>query len=316
LGYQGVGPAMINASPSALAGGVWYGLANCINSAHATYLWGQCLYSTPDLTRPWSYVGAAVNPGTPTNTNLSYYILHATQLAAGCTYSSTFYAYCWLVGGETSSALSTGAISLLFTNSLASFPFGYSTSPVISGTTLSVLNFQYGAQTDPTLPSCMISTGIYYCYSSVADNGGNDSILYTISADADMASNSWTAFDYALRPNLSTDWDNGYHKLDNHVFLNKHGFYEYFYTAFNGANQYIGYAVSNSPYGPWWKQNACSTASNNPGCVIPKSSPWYGGTAFVGDVWVTERNGLFMLNENYDNGSSLSQAVVGFMPDY
>jgi len=130
----------------------------------------------------------------------------------------------------------------------------------------------------------MISGGIYYCYSAVADNGGNDSVLYTISASADMASSSWAAFDYALRPNLSTDWDSGYHKLDNHVFLNKHGFYEYFYTAFNGATQYIGYAVSNSPYGPWWKQNACATASNNPGCVIPKSSPWYGGTAFVGDV--------------------------------
>jgi len=256
--------------------------------------------------------------------SVAAYQLHAAPLPAGCTYSSTFYKYCWLVSGQATGALTSGTISLMYTNSLTTFPFNFSASSVINNTTLTSLNNQYAFQTDPGLASCVLVAGYYECVSSVGDNAGKNTVLYTISASADMASINFVAFDYAIRPTYSANWDTGYNRIDSHLYFNKHGFYEYFYTAFNGSAQYIGYAVApqitvlNGLLGPglWYRQNACAVASNNPGCVIPKSSAFYQGLTFVGESSIFEQNGLLLFESNADDGGNNSQASLGIMPDY
>ena len=94
---------------------------------------------------------------------------------------------------------------------------------------------------------------------------------------------------------------------------NSCGFYEYYYTIFSnagvpqsaGKTQSIGYAVSNSPLGPWWKFT---------GPIIPGTSNLYQGAPDLGDSAPMIVNGTYTWLGNFD-GAGVSSAVAATMPD-
>jgi hypothetical protein len=127
-------------------------------------------------------------------------------------------------------------------------------------------------------------------------------MIYTTPASGPNAGTVITFQTIGLQPLASgVDWDFGANYQDNDPFFNKCGFYEYFYTAEGnnvagtGKGQVIGYAVSNSPFGPWWKYT---------GPIIPPTSPMYFGQTYIGNSAVNVANGRFIWSGNTSNGTT------------
>jgi hypothetical protein len=116
----------------------------------------------------------------------------------------------------------------------------------------------------------------------------------------------------ALYGPTSVDWDTGASAIDPLVIRNKCGFYEMFYTAFKGAGfgggktQAVGYAISDSPSGPFFRYSAP---------IIPITSSMYFGKTAIGDAAPLVINGRFIWLGNYDDGTTQSRAVAAVMQD-
>ena len=99
------------------------------------------------------------------------------------------------------------------------------------------------------------------------------------------------------------------------IVKNNCGYYELFYTAFNGSgftgggsvHQAVGYAVGLTPTGPFWRTTSTP--------FIPFSSPMYSGTIYIGDSSVTIINQQFIWTGNYYDGTAQSRAVAATMQD-
>ena len=337
-GCGGVG-ATINTGASSLIGGTFYALANCSKSvSHGTgtgLQWSQCLMTANALNGVWSYTpnanGSTVTPALTAGAVswASSYVLHAAFLDHGCKYNGSSYTYCWLVSGSSSASAVTGEeIGLMYTNSLSSLPFSYSTLPVIGDASLipgmNSVWTAVGGFTYPSLPACTYVSGSYYCESSVNNNSSKYQVTYqafTPTTDLYNASCPATAcninvYDVSLRPGIVGDWDytacgGAPSFLDPFSLYNPNGYWEHWNTALCGSLQYIDYSVSQTFYSVRYKYNGSLF-----GGVIPYGSAYYGGSSYIGDTWAAIVGDEFIMGGNFDNGANQSQGYTGTMRNY
>jgi hypothetical protein len=173
----------------------------------------------------------------------------------------------------------------------------------------------YSVLNEPSLPSVITDGTLDYVYASVGNNGGLNTTLYTAPAGVGIPTTFWST---ALQNASTADWDYGngsdIHPIDSKVVRDRCGIYNMWYTAyksdgnFPGTSVYqeIGYAVSNSPYGSWWKYT---------GPFIPATSSLYGGISAIGDTAFMSIGGRLVFLFNFDNGTNLSSVVAATMPD-
>ena len=248
-----------------------------------------------------------------------FYELHAAWLPYGCNISGTAYPFCILY----SAALNTtgeAAVYLAYSNTVdgAYTVYGGSSTP----TAIIAHTGQSGAPGigNPYLVSVVNYggvNGVNYIYTafnnSTPATAGLYTNVWTTPATGTGAGTSITFHNTALPLQVSgVDWDYGAQYLDNYVVTNGCGVYAYFYTAYvanvagTSVSQVIGYAVSNSLEGPWWKWSSY---------IIPASSSLYNSTLFLGDSAVMLLNGRFIWLGNFDNGTNTSSAVAAVMQD-
>lgn len=274
------------------SGSTFYSLNNCtVTGGTRNTAWSQCLYTgTGPLN--WTDFGAS-NPVIPLAGSGwdAQYMLHAAMIP--CSVSGA--TYCAYVSAQNSTPHSS--IGLFTSTNLTTWT-AYVSNPVIPAT---------GGPTGTnysSLPAILNCGGTFYLYSSINDNSGNYTIFWTSTNGT-----TWTFGGTALNPVVTGDWDASIpHPLDTFVLKNSHGFYEMTYTAFDGATvQEIGYAVSNSCAGPWWKYQAAPI-------LTPASSGFPG--YFVGDSVTYQDGTKFYLLFNNDNGTNTSAGQAMTMTDH
>lgn len=257
----------------------------------------------------------------------SFWQLHPAWLPYGCTISGTSHQFCLLYGAETATTNSY-ATYLAWSDTIDGVytPVGC-TGPgtCAAPTPMTPITNTFGsglptggflaAQNLPAVVNVGGPSGINYIFTGIGNAGSASTYYFTSPAIPTGAPFTWTGG--SLLPAIAgVDWDGvgttSY--LDPSVMINKCGFYEMFYTAFNAAGllgtakqQAIGYAVSNSPNGPWWKYDG--------GPIVPVTSSMYFGTNFIGDSSPIVVNGRFIWLGNYDNGTSQSRTVAAVMQD-
>jgi hypothetical protein len=292
--------------------------------ASATYALGSC--TTWPTGTTWTTGGSLAagsgvsftfsqtkGTGTP-----SYFQLHPAWLPNGCTISSAFHPFCVYYGGE--STTSTFQTNLAWSNTINGVytPAGCTGPGVCSTPTPVIPVLPTGpvptgadAPSDQNLPTVINvggPTGTDYIFT--AGFTGNKPLLHLWTSPSNPTGTQppWT--NIVIAP-LTGEWNAGAGLADPMIYKNKCGNYELFYTAYNpgvfgGKNQAIGYAVSNSPSGPWWKETAA---------IIPYTSPMYFSAPNIGDTAIHSINGRFIWLGNYDNATSASNAVAATMQD-
>ena len=262
--------------------------------------------------------GKAANP-TP-----SWFQLHPAFLPYGCSDGTTAHSFCVLYSAFNSSGNDNIFMAWSDTIDGVYTPLGCAGPGVCStATPVTYVNLPTGNQLQglPSIINVGGATGTNYIY--VIEGGNNDGpqndIFSTPASSSTTTSGNTLTYIGIDGLNFGTarhpDWDyaggsSGF--VDPYVYLNHCGFYERFYTSYNGSgnapfttvHQIIGYAVSNSPTGPWWKFD---------NYIIPPRSPMYYGAIYLGDSAVIELNGQFIWTGNYDNGSTVSRAVAATM---
>lgn len=306
--------------------------------ASATYVSGVCPFGTwPAAQSAWggtvafsggisSGTGAVFAFGSLAGTgSAAQWQIHPAWLPYGCNVSGTPHQFCVLYSArDTSNAINSAKIYLGYSDTIDGVytPVGC-TPPGVCATPTSVI---------PTFPNTPTSVGsnslvtvvnvggingTNYLYSSnVAENGLTTNVWKTAANPATAGAGTTITWQGIALPTKVTgvDWDFGTAYQDNNVTLNKCGFYEYFYTiegtsvVGTSKGQVIGYAVSNSPFGPWWKY---------PAVVHNVGSSLFGGAAgVIGDTAVTSINGRFLWLGNFYNPSNqTSAAMAAVMPD-
>jgi hypothetical protein len=251
----------------------------------------------------------------------SFWQLHPAWLPYGCTISSTFHPFCTLYGAE---ALTGGTFATFMgwsdTINGVYTPVGCTgpgvcsaPTPVISA--VPAVNVPVGSQTfNANLPSVVNvggPTGTNYIFTAAL--AGGNTFLNVWSTPAIPTGTPLAFVGTSLFPATSVDWDTGSTALDPVIVRNKCGFYEMFYTAFKSAGfsggskqQVIGYAISDSPAGPFFRYSAP---------IVPVSSSMYFSTNFIGDSAPLVINGRLIWLGNFDNGTTTSRAVAAVMQD-
>lgn len=254
---------------------------------------------------------------------ISYWQLHPAWLPYGCNVSGTAYSFCVLLSGR-EPGTSTPQVYLAYSTTVDGVYTVYgcpsgtcaAPTPVIPATNPPGAPGGVTSNELVTVVNIGGSTGTNYIFTNnLAEAANNSTMEWSTPANSRTsgAGTTITWLDTALPVTVSgVDWDYNANYEDSQVFLNSCGFYEYFYTAFaaniggSGISQVIGYAVSNSLSGPWWKFT---------GQIIPSNSSMYGGTGFIGDSSILDIGGNFIWLGNFDNGTNLSRAVAATMPD-
>jgi hypothetical protein len=289
--------------------------------ATASFVSGSCAFTSWPTTSNWT-TGGGLSAGTGAtftwasiygSTNDRNFRLHPTFVPYGCTVSSVLYPYCIYWASEVGSAYNAWmAYSATIDGNYTIY--GCGPPPATSCATPTVLPtsaINYPQQ--PTAINVGGAGGVNYTYFSTSaansyywNSPAGDGITFIFGGQAYQGS-------LGSSGSYTGDWDAGLGPYDNMVVLNKCGFYEYYYTSYNGTNwqgtrakQIIWLLVSNSPAGPWWKM---------PGPVFQPTSTLYEGTPFLGDSQPIFINGRFLWIGNYDDGTHLSWAVGASMTD-
>lgn len=317
-GSNCLSPLVLNVTTS--AGGVING---------ATYASGACTTFPIAGQTTWTPSGIGAGTGAAfsfasvkgsggTNAPV-WWELHAAWLPFGCNEAGTAHAFCIVFGAFSDTGGTNGRLYMAFADTidgvytLHGCVSGVCATPtIISVTIAGVTNAQ---QTMPAVVNVGGATGTNYIYTHNNDQAATYTNAWTTSANSATAGagTSLSLVNTAIQPALSTDWDVGTTKQDSQVIFNECGFYEYWYTATNqvsgippsGKAQIIGYEVSNSPAGPWWKMNAP---------FISPSSPLYNGTQDIGDASANVLNNMFIFLSNADGGVNPSTANGASMP--
>jgi hypothetical protein len=253
----------------------------------------------------------------------SHWQLHPGWLPYGCNISGTPHQFCVVYSAQ--NPANQGSLFLAWSDTIdgvytmAGCTTGTCAAPTPVLPVTGLPGVPSGSFTQNTLAGVVNVGGINgtnYIFTSNQAESGPWTNVWTTAANPNTtgAGTSLTWLNSALQTKVSgVDWDFGSAYMDNQVILNKCGFYEYFYTAYaaagvgsTGKQQAIGYAVSNSPNGPWWKYN---------GPIIPGTSPMYFRVPYLGDSSPIVINGRFIWLGNYDDGLTVSKAVAAVMQD-
>jgi hypothetical protein len=318
--WRSAGVSTPRAGPNSLVGSTYYGLMASTDSVGGNDWFGFGLMQGANPLN-WAEATGVPNPvilapgadnvahTAGTGTYLKSYLLHPEYAPSGCMVSGVFYRYCVYFSGNSAAAGGgNAAIFLAYSNTITGPYTLYSVAGVVTPV---IGSAAFASAGTPSLPSIVQdNTGKYVLYTSVHGNGGNYTMMFNSSA-ADGV--TWTTAGLAILPPISGDWDfsNFYGYIDSFVIKNRCGFYEYFYTVeksatTNGVYQQIGYAVSASPYGPWYKYSAPVFA---PGSTI------YDGTAYLGDTSVIFADGLLYWLGDTSNGTTAAHGVAATMSD-
>jgi hypothetical protein len=260
-------------------------------------------------------------------TNASvWFQLHPQWLPYGCNVSGTAYPFCIVYTGNSTAAGNSQDIYLAYSSTIDGVytPYGCTAGGGVCAVQTPISPSGYTNQYAVSVVNVGGINGLNYIYSMNAGQTSVFSNVFTTPANPNTATggsttagNTLTFVNTGLQTNLSTDWDttspgNNY-KQDNHVYRNRCGFYEYFYTATNtsstlpgGLHQNIAYLISNNPNGPWWKYS---------GSIIPPRSPLINGTNNIGDASVTSIGGRYLFWSNSDAGINPSKATIAVMQD-
>ena len=258
-------------------------------------------------------------------TNASvWFQLHPQWLPYGCNVSGTSYPFCIIYTGNSTSGGTTQEIYLAYSATINGVytPYGCTAGGGVCAVQTPITPSGFSNQYAASVVNVGGINGTNYIYSMIDGQTSISSNVFTTPANPGTAGAGTTLtpdnFSFAgLQTNLSTDWDHSAsgadYKQDNHVYHNRCGFYEYFYTATNtlsalpgGLHQLTAYLVSNSPTGPWWKYNAP---------IIPTTSTLINGTNNIGDPNVTSINGRYIFWSNSDAGVNPSKATTAMMQD-
>jgi hypothetical protein len=251
-----------------------------------------------------------------------WFQLHPQWLPYGCNVSGTAYPFCIVYTGNSTSAGNSQDIYLAYSSTIDGVytPYGCTAGGGVCAVQTPISPSGYTNQYAAAVVNVGGLKGLNYIYTMNAGQTSTYSNVFTTPANPNTnttAGNILTFVNTGLQPNLATDWDtastgNNY-KQDNHVYHNRCGFYEYFYTATNtvgalpgGLHQNIAYLVSNNPNGPWWKYNAS---------IIPPTSPLINGTNNIGDANVASIGGRYLFWSNSDAGVNPSKATIAIMQD-
>ena len=326
-----------------VGGGKFYAFANATDTNNHNHWCGLPLYAGNPYN--WTQISAASAPpiiapgsncpaGTVGTGNIKQYMLHPFLLQNGCTVSSVFYPYCAYFSA-TSDATPAGnpttfGVYMAYASAIEGPYTVYGGGTQMLPSVMIQTNF---AANKPNTIGTIAVGGTQYLYTNRLGNSSNFSSTFTSTDGV-----NWTFFGTALNPIQSTDWDGSgsgnsttYGEIDIAVTANKCGFYEYYFseestTGRNGATggtgqkQQIGYAISDSPLGPWFKFNgpngttAKSADGITHGDIALPTSLW-NGAPYLGDSAVLSLNGVFIWTGNYDNGSNQSRGVTAMMPD-
>ena len=298
----------------------------------ATYASGSCA-SFPSGSSGWTPGGGlsagsaaafsfASTIGTGGTNAAAWFQLHPQWLPYGCNVSSTVYPFCIIYTGNSAAGGNTQKIYLAYSSTIDGVytPYGCTAGGGVCAVQTPISPSGYTNQYAAAVVNVGGLNGINYIYTMNAGQTSTFSNVFTTPANPNTnttAGNTLTFVNTGLQPNLATDWDtastgNNY-KQDNHVYHNRCGFYEYFYTATSttGAlpgslHQNIAYLVSNNPNGPWWKYNAS---------IIPPTSPLINGTNNIGDANVSSIGGRYLFWSNSDAGINPSKATIAIMQD-
>ena len=307
--------------------------------ATATYVSGICTHALwPTTQTTWS-PGGGLSAGTGaeltyvsvrgTGTNSSFYQLNPSFLPYGCTISSVHHQFC-VEFGTSNPAQSLLQTYLAWSDTVDGVytPVGCtgpgtcaSPTPVIAGactTTTCPTVTPTGTIANQNLPSIINvggPTGTNYTYTSAGVVGNTQMQIWATAAIPTGAAFTWAQT--AVPAPITGTWDATASATyaNPMVLRNSCGFYELYWTAvsltpgFGGSpnkEQVVGYAVSNSPLGPWWKYSAP---------IIPVNSPLFNGIIFIGDTSPIVINGRYIWLGNFDNGTNLSEAMGAAMQD-
>jgi hypothetical protein len=297
-----------------------------------TYVSGSCSTFPGGGNRGWT-PGGGLSAGTGATFTFAsvigtggtlasvWFQLHPQWLPYGCNVSGTAYPFCIVYTGNSTSAGNSQDIYLAYSSTIDGVytPYGCPAGGGVCAVQTPISPSRYTNQYAVSVVNVGGINGLNYIYSMNAGQSSTFSNVFTTPANPNTtttAGNTLTFVNTGLQPNLSTDWDTSTgsnFKQDNHVYRNKCGFYEYFYTATSntstlpgGLHQNIAYLVSNSPNGPWWKYNAS---------IIPPTSPLINGTNNIGDASVTSINGTYLFWSNSDAGVNPSKATTAIMQD-
>lgn len=251
----------------------------------------------------WSYTGVGSGSGasftfaqvigTEAAPGPAKYILHPHFLPYGCSDGTNPHNFCVIYSG--SDTAGTGHLYLAWSDTIDGV---YNTVPCTTGTgscstaaPVTIQNLPVAGYSSPGVPTVVNvggSTGTNYIYTYVGGNAlaGLHYAIYTTSADKTNTASGNTLFfqhDMGFTITTAVDWYApvaGTSLLDEGIFLNHCGFYEFYFTFentsvpnppwFAGApsnTQLVGEAVSASPLGPWFQypHPAITTNSGDPG---------------------------------------------------
>lgn len=321
--YQagGVSNPMVNAP--LYSGGYYWGFANATDTynhgdwlSFALYKSTDLIHWTEDTTNaPYMQAYGSNFTGTQGTGTISHYQLHPAWLPYGCNIGGTAHDFCVLFGADNNSSVAP-QVYLAWSDTIDGVYtlYGCTSGPCAAPTPV-VASPYLGSLTGNMLPAVVNVGGINgtnYIYWGPGGNVATYSLVASTPANpATTGAGTALTFD-GVGIVRGPGWDASAYTIDNQVIANGCGFYEYFYTAYQtniggtGIDQVIGYEVSNSPTGPWWKYSTY---------VIPGTSSLYGGTSSIGDSAPMSLNGTLTWLGNFDNATNTSSAVAATMTD-
>jgi hypothetical protein len=299
----GVSGPYVNATSN--IAGTLFATTNCTPSGvNRNTFPNQCLYSAA-ANNLQSWALNATNPAftaTPAAWD-DQYLAHSTWAPPSTCSLAT---WCVYYSATDSTGPDTGAWGIgVATSSDAVHFTKYAGNP---------LTFSAPSVPRPGLPWLMKDGSTLYMYTTRDGNNSTSLVVWTSPVGDGV---NWTFAGISLFPPISGDWDNSCPgggtvagEIDPFVFKNSHGFYEMAYTQFcrTPLSQRIGYAISNSPLGPWWKYDAAPIVTNN--------STAYPGTDIPGDSVFMQDGITFSYIFNDDNGFNSALGLLSTMPDH
>lgn len=284
-------------SPANKIGTDLYALANCTVSGANRGKWpNHCVYKAP-VSNPLAWADqSGSNPAITTTPGGwdDHFSLHAA-ISNSCSVDT----YCAYYGAHDAS--NNLSIGMAHSSNLLTY--------TKYGTTSLINNSMAGLPTglnNFSVPTWYKIGAVSHIIAAYSGDAGGLSLSNFTSPAADGL--TWTYNGLPVVSASSNDWyGSGGLLADPHIFLNKHGFYELYYTSFVAGVQKIAYAVSLDGVHFWPYQV---------GPIITQSSTAYPGTFAVGDAVAYEDATTYYIFYNYDDAVSLSAGVVSTVPDH